>query len=203
MINVVSTSGHTTYGIKEFVLDTESDIENLDTECSPGSTAYVIASSQTYKLNGSRQWILQKNTSGGGSGLDGRGIVSIEKISSEGLVDTYQINYSDETTSTYTVTNGAQGPKGDTGAQGPKGDQGEPGAKGDTGEQGPKGDTGETGPQGPAGQDGAQGPKGDTGAQGVGIRSITGTIDEINQLTLTITLTNDEVQTVTGQINPI
>lgn len=42
-------------------------------------------------------------------GLDGRGIVSIAKTGTSGLVDTYTITYTDETTSTFTVTNGANG----------------------------------------------------------------------------------------------
>lgn len=42
-------------------------------------------------------------------GLDGRGIVSIAKTGTAGLVDTYTITYTDATTSTFTVTNGANG----------------------------------------------------------------------------------------------
>lgn len=47
--------------------------------------------------------------------------------------------------------------------------------------------------------EGAQGPKGDPG---VGIKSITGSIDGSNKLTLTITLTDDSQQTVEGNITP-
>ena len=43
---------------------------------------------------------------------NGNGITSIAKASTSGLVDTYRITYNDNTTSTFTVTNGA---KGDTG----------------------------------------------------------------------------------------
>lgn len=39
-------------------------------------------------------------------GESGRGIVSIEKTSTSGLVDTYTITYTDDTTSTFQVTNG-------------------------------------------------------------------------------------------------
>lgn len=42
-------------------------------------------------------------------------IVSIEKTSSEGLVDTYTIYYSDGTTSTFEITNGANGENGQDG----------------------------------------------------------------------------------------
>lgn len=42
-------------------------------------------------------------------GEDGKGITSISKTGTSGLVDTYTITYTDGTTSTYTVTNGADG----------------------------------------------------------------------------------------------
>jgi len=37
----------------------------------------------------------------------GKGISSITKTSTQGLVDTYTITYTDNTTSTFTVTNGS------------------------------------------------------------------------------------------------
>lgn len=42
------------------------------------------------------------------------GIASIAKTSTSGLVDTYTITYADTTTSTFTVTNGAKGDRGDS-----------------------------------------------------------------------------------------
>jgi len=48
----------------------------------------------------------------GAKGDDGKGIVSIEKTSTSGLVDTYTITYTDSTTGTYTVTNGRNGTDG-------------------------------------------------------------------------------------------
>lgn len=50
--------------------------------------------------------------------------------------------------------------------------------------------------------EGAQGPAGPQGDPGVGIKTITGSIDGSNKLTLQITLTNDSVQTVEGTITP-
>ncbi|MBR3227218.1 MAG: fibronectin type III domain-containing protein [Erysipelotrichaceae bacterium] len=41
------------------------------------------------------------------NGNDGRGIVSVDKTSSNGLIDTYTISYTDGTTSVFTVTNGS------------------------------------------------------------------------------------------------
>ena len=108
-------------------------------------------------------------------------VFSIEKTSTDGLVDTYTVTYQDGHKSYFTITNGAQGPKGDkgdtgaTGAQGPQGPtgatgatgpQGPQGEKGDTGEQGPKGDKGDKGDTGATGAQGPQGEKGDTGETG-------------------------------------
>lgn len=51
----------------------------------------------------------------GETGSDGRGIASIEKTGTSGNVDTYTITYTDETTSTFTVTNGTDGQDGSDG----------------------------------------------------------------------------------------
>lgn len=51
----------------------------------------------------------------GETGSDGRGIASIEKNGTSGKVDTYTITYTDETTSTFTVTNGTDGQDGSDG----------------------------------------------------------------------------------------
>ena len=71
--------------------------------------------------------------------------------------------------SSFDVTLGAAGPKGDTGSQGLQGVQGAPGAKGDPGapgNPGVQGDPGAKGDPGTKGDPGAPGAKGDTGAQG-------------------------------------
>lgn len=49
----------------------------------------------------------------GAKGEDGIGITSIVKTDTVGLVDTYTITYSNSTTTTFTVTNGAKGDTGD------------------------------------------------------------------------------------------
>lgn len=54
----------------------------------------------------------------GETGSDGRGIVSVEKTGTSGNVDTYTITYTDETTSTFTVTNGTNGTDGQDGSDG-------------------------------------------------------------------------------------
>ena len=60
-------------------------------------------------------------------GETGNGISDIRLTNTEGLVDTYTITYTDGTTTTFTVTNGAQGIQGIQGEKGDKGDAGEDG----------------------------------------------------------------------------
>ena len=73
--------------------------------------------------------ILKKQIQSGGGAPSpaGVGIQKIEKTGTDGLVDTYTITYTNGKTTTYTVTNGADGPKGD------KGDKGDTGEKGESG----------------------------------------------------------------------
>lgn len=58
------------------------------------------------------------------SGADGRGIESVVKTATAGLVDTYTITYTDGTTSTFDVTNGHDGEDGQPGAPGTPGEDG-------------------------------------------------------------------------------
>ena len=157
---------------------------------------------QTLTIVGDQLTISGGNTitlpSGGGSGTPGRGIQSITGPVTSGLEDTYTIHYTDGTTSTFVVTNGAagaqglqgpEGPQGPTGATGPEGPQGLPGA---TGPEGPQGPTGATGPEGPQGLPGAQGPE---GPAGVGIQSITGPVTSGLEDTYTIHYTDGTTST--------
>lgn len=54
----------------------------------------------------------------GDTGATGRGIVSITKTGTSGLVDTYTITYSSGDPTTFIVTNGEKGDTGETGATG-------------------------------------------------------------------------------------
>lgn len=70
MISIYKQDGDITYGVKEFIIDTPSDLVDLPTnktKVRPGSTAFVISTSEKYMLNNQEQWILLKG-SGGGSG---------------------------------------------------------------------------------------------------------------------------------------
>lgn len=69
MINIMSKSGHTTYGLTEYVLDEEKEVNDLSVLDAPGSTAYIIATGNSYILSGgSRTWKRMKLVSSGGSG---------------------------------------------------------------------------------------------------------------------------------------
>lgn len=65
-------------------------------------------------IQGLEENVIYLNSSVFVAGADGRGIESIVKTSTSGLVDTYTITYTDGTTSTFNVTNGAQGEAGAT-----------------------------------------------------------------------------------------
>ena len=56
MINLLSQSGHQGYGIKEYVLDTPADLDNLPIDAPMGSTAFCIETSSVYVLNGKGEW---------------------------------------------------------------------------------------------------------------------------------------------------
>lgn len=70
--------------------------------------------------------ILKKQIQSGGGqpGTPGRGIEKIEKTDTQGLVDTYTITYTDGSTTTFTVTNGADGQDGQNGVDGADGASG-------------------------------------------------------------------------------
>lgn len=67
--------------------------------------------------------ILKKQIQSGGGqpGTPGRGIEKIELTDTQGLVDTYTITYTDGSTTTFTVTNGADGQDGQDGTDGESG----------------------------------------------------------------------------------
>ena len=66
-------------------------------------------------IQGLEENVIYLNSSIFVAGEDGRGIESITKTGTSGLVDTYTIYYTDNTTSTFTVTNGGDGPAGPSG----------------------------------------------------------------------------------------
>lgn len=57
MIKIISQSGQTSYGLKEFVVDTENEIAHLSLNVAMGSTAFVIEGSLVYMMNGQKEWV--------------------------------------------------------------------------------------------------------------------------------------------------
>ena len=82
---------------------------------SVGDDTFTITSATSFK---GAQGDTGASGQDGQDGEDGRGITSITKTSTSGLQDTYTITYSDGTTSTFVITNGAQGEQGETGLVG-------------------------------------------------------------------------------------
>ena len=60
MINIISQNGDIGYNITELVLDTPEDLKTLKDKTwnmAPGSSAFIISTSDVYMLNGSREWV--------------------------------------------------------------------------------------------------------------------------------------------------
>lgn len=73
MINIRANGNKMAYGIKHFILDTAADMGDLERQnLIPGSTAFIISSSEYYMLNGSLNWIkINPSDIGGGGSSDG------------------------------------------------------------------------------------------------------------------------------------
>lgn len=61
---IYSNSGHTAYGVKEYICDTNADVDLLPLDDTPGSSALVIDSGDLYILNSKHEW---KRQGGGGN----------------------------------------------------------------------------------------------------------------------------------------
>ena len=86
----------------------------------------TVGENGNWFIDGEDTGIKAEGTKGeqGNPGIDGRSVVSITLTSSDGNVDTYTIIYSDNTTSTFTVTNGKDGEDGEQGNSGEPGEDG-------------------------------------------------------------------------------
>ena len=71
MFSVLANRKKIAYGQKDFILDFETDITELPTDCEVGSTAFVIESSKTYMLNHQKHWVKVNLSSGSGGGTGG------------------------------------------------------------------------------------------------------------------------------------
>ena len=96
MINIMSKSGHTTYGLTEYVLDEEKEVNNLSVLDAPGSTAYIIATGNSYILSGgSRTWKKMKLASVSGSGSSAEAEAQIAEL--EAQIAKYQTKETETT----------------------------------------------------------------------------------------------------------
>lgn len=96
MINIMSKSGHTTYGLTEYVLDEEKEVNDLSVLDAPGSTAYIIATGNSYILSGgSRTWKKMKLASVSGSGSSAEVEAQIAKL--EAQIAKYQTKETETT----------------------------------------------------------------------------------------------------------
>ena len=60
MISIYSQNGEVEYRVTEYTLDTPDDLEQLKTagkSAAPGSSAFVVATSEVYMLNNQREWV--------------------------------------------------------------------------------------------------------------------------------------------------
>lgn len=84
--SLIGQNGKTAYGVKNYILDTVADLNNLPISDAPGSTAFVIEESKTYMLGNNEKWIaISSSSADGGSSQDGE---EIKPISNE-EIDTY------------------------------------------------------------------------------------------------------------------
>lgn len=57
MITIISNSGQTAYGLKDYVIDKKADLQALPVNVPMGSTAFCIEDSSVYMINSSGEWV--------------------------------------------------------------------------------------------------------------------------------------------------
>lgn len=73
MISVRANSRRIAYGVKQYTVDEEADLEKIIlSTASPGSIAFVLETSTKYVLNNKKEWVKVKSSSSG-SGNGGSG----------------------------------------------------------------------------------------------------------------------------------
>ena len=73
---IVKNNDKTHYGLNQYIIDTEDDLETIPTNAKPGSTAFCIEDSSYYMLNTQRQWKpVNLGSGGGGSGQPYDGLI--------------------------------------------------------------------------------------------------------------------------------
>ena len=179
------------------------DIEGKLEECETwedGKSAYELAVENGFEGT-VVEWLASlvgETGPSGSAGAAGKGISSIAKTGTSGLVDTYTITYSDGTTSTFTVTNGAAGQNGTNGTDGQDGADGKSAYELAV-ENGFEGTEAEwlASLVGAAGQNGTNGTNG-TNGRGISSVAKTGTNGLVDTYTITFTDGTTSTFTVTN-----
>lgn len=74
MISIRANSRRIAYGVKQYTVDEEADLEKIVlSTTSPGSIAFVLETSTKYVLNNKREWVKVKSSSSGSSNGSGGG----------------------------------------------------------------------------------------------------------------------------------
>lgn len=69
MISIRANSRRIAYGVKQYTVDEEADLEKIVlSTTSPGSIAFVLETSTKYVLNNKKEWVKAKSSSGGSGG---------------------------------------------------------------------------------------------------------------------------------------
>ncbi len=72
-ISIFSNGDITAYNVKHYIIDTIDDINKLSTNIHPGSTAFIVETSEYYMLNNKQNWQkvqLNNNNSSGSTITD-------------------------------------------------------------------------------------------------------------------------------------
>lgn len=57
MVGLMKNSGHVTYGLKEYVVDKEEEVDLLPLDGVMGSTVFVIETGNVFMLSGKKEWV--------------------------------------------------------------------------------------------------------------------------------------------------
>ena len=57
MYSIIKQNDNNSYGLNQYVCDTEEDVQNLPTNIKIHSIALVINSGRIYILNGEKKWV--------------------------------------------------------------------------------------------------------------------------------------------------
>ena len=102
---IIKNSGHTAYGLKEYVVDTLQELNELSVDDPQGSLATVIngGNLKYYMMNGNHEWkeIHLNNGSGGGSDAAGVNTLIIDVTYDETAPENSRFTYSLDSSLTY------------------------------------------------------------------------------------------------------